>query len=430
MNKNTPITIYLDCTRLLGNSLSVRPSGIERVDMNYLHAIIADRDFYPLGFIEAVLVGGKTNGFFEISNETTRQWIATCYKKWIEDGLSDDVYLTSIQTILNNVKLEVRNAVFEFSATQQVDNKILQRTGQNKVAPKYLNCTFINIPLGLQHAELMSSLNIETHYHVHDLIPIKYPEYIRNNAIPKEHLNRLYGAAKNKSKMIVMSKHVRNDIDITLEQLGVTSPEMIIINPGVEDVFIASSKYNAAVFSPVPKFTIISTIEPRKNHVLLLNIWRELIETYGERAPELHIIGRRGWDNDSTFHLLDKSPALKTKVKEHNSLSEEEIVGVLMESRVTLFPSFDEGWGLPIVESLSHGIPVICSDIPVNRECSQGYATFISPIDGIAWKNEIVKIASESQSDWASRVHTVKQFVPVRWSDSTKKMVSYLKSGS
>lgn len=429
MNENTPITIYLDCTRLLGKSLSVRPSGIERVDMNYLHAIITDQDFYPLGFIEAVLADGTTNVFFEISNETTRQWIATCYKKWIEDGLSDEAYLKSIQIILNNVEIEARNAALEFSATQQVDNKILQRTGQNKVAPKYLNCTFINIPLGVQHSELMSSLNMETYYHVYDLIPFKYPEYIWHDAIPKEHLNRLYGVAKNKSKIIVMSEYVRNDINIVLAQLGVPSHEMIIINPGVEDLFTASSKYEDAVFCTVAKFTFISTIEPRKNHTLLLNIWRELIETYGESAPELHIIGRRGWNSDMTFNLLDKSPALKSKVKEHNLLSDEEMVDILMQSRATLFPSFDEGWGLPIVESLSRGIPVICSDIPVHRECSQGCATYISPIDGIAWKNEIVKIASESQSDWASRVHKAQQFVPVKWSNSTQKMVSYLKSG-
>jgi hypothetical protein len=76
------------------------------------------------------------------------------------------------------------------------------------------------------------------------------------------------------------------------------------------------------------------------------------------------------------------------------------------------------------------GIPVICSDIPVHRECSQGYATFISPIDGIGWKNAILKIIGESRSDWVTRVENTKGFIPIRWSDSTRKMNSYIKTGN
>ena len=429
MTNDKPITIYLDCTRLLGKSQFVRPSGIERVDINYLHAIITDQDFYPLGFIESVLADGTTNVFFEISHQTTRKWITICYKKWIEDGLDDDAYTSAIKIVLRDVHNEAKTAALGFGVTQQIDKRILQRTGQNQVAPKYLNTTFINIPLGIQHGELISSLNLETYYHVYDLIAIKYPEYVWHDALPKEHLNRLYAVAKNGAKIIAMSEYVKTDINNTLAQLEIQALEILVINPGVEEVFSAGLTKRRAKLNPVPKFTFVSTIEPRKNHIFLLTIWRELIETYGEQAPELHIIGRRGWNSDMTFNMLDKSPAIRSKVKEHNLLSDEAMVKHLLESRATLFPSFDEGWGLPIVESLSHGVPVICSDIPVHRECSQGCATFISPLDGIAWKNEIVKIASESQSDWASRVHIAEQFVPVRWSDSTQKMVSYLKSG-
>jgi glycosyltransferase involved in cell wall biosynthesis len=70
-----------------------------------------------------------------------------------------------------------------------------------------------------------------------------------------------------------------------------------------------------------------------------------------------------------------------------------------------LMPSFSEGYGLPIVEALSLGVPVICSDIPVFREVSQGKARFRSYLDGNGWLEDIAAMASDSplSAEYASR---------------------------
>jgi len=427
MGTTSPITIYLDCTRLIHKSLSLRPSGIERVDINYLNSIILDPDFYPVGFIELVLADKKTNCFFEISNELVKKWIKLCYQKWIVDQIDDERYVESVKKILSNVSAEIKKTADNFERLQQIDKKILKRLRDSDVRPKYLNCTFINIPLGSSHGTLMAQLKMDHYYIIHDLIPIKFPEYVWSDALALEHLNRLEGIAKNKSNIIAISKAVKSDVQSVLKQLGLEVPDIVVINNGVERVFESSFEKEEIIFNNKPKFTYVSTIEPRKNHIFLLNIWRELIEEFGEAAPELHIIGRRGWASEVTYKILSNSPAIKTKVIEHNSLSDEEIVRHLIESRATLFPSFDEGWGLPIVESLSLGVPVICSDIPVHRECSQGFATFISPIDGIGWKNEILKISAEEYIAWTARVEVAKKFIPINWSDSSDKLKAYLK---
>lgn len=61
-----------------------------------------------------------------------------------------------------------------------------------------------------------------------------------------------------------------------------------------------------------------------------------------------------------------------------------------------LFPSFVEGWGMPLVEALAMKIPVICSDIEAFRESGQMLAKYISPIDAKCWQNEIIKISNNS----------------------------------
>jgi len=93
-----------------------------------------------------------------------------------------------------------------------------------------------------------------------------------------------------------------------------------------------------------------------------------------------------------------------------------------------LFPSHDEGWGLPIVESLALGTPVICSDLPVHRECSQGVGVFIDQLDGLQWLRTIEEVASgEKQLSAAG-------YIPITWPVAQAKMVkiieTYLRSES
>jgi glycosyltransferase involved in cell wall biosynthesis len=66
-----------------------------------------------------------------------------------------------------------------------------------------------------------------------------------------------------------------------------------------------------------PYFVCIGTIEPRKNHLLLLHLWRHLAETMpAESVPRLVIIGRRGWENEQVVDMLERCPTLKRYVEE------------------------------------------------------------------------------------------------------------------
>ncbi len=70
----------------------------------------------------------------------------------------------------------------------------------------------------------------------------------------------------------------------------------------------------------VPYFVVCSTIEPRKNHLLLLHVWRELVRRDGADAPKLVIVGSRGWKFEAVAALLDRSPALRGHVVEVSGL--------------------------------------------------------------------------------------------------------------
>lgn len=63
-------------------------------------------------------------------------------------------------------------------------------------------------------------------------------------------------------------------------------------------------------------FVVLGTIEPRKNHLLLLQVWRQLIEELGLAAPRLVIIGQRGWECEQVVDLLDRCEVLRGVVLE------------------------------------------------------------------------------------------------------------------
>ena len=146
----------------------------------------------------------------------------------------------------------------------------------------------------------------------------------------------------------------------------------------------------------VPYFVICGTIEPRKNHLLLLDIWRQFASEL-KIIPKLIVVGQRGWKNDAVFDMLENAPELAGHVLEVSDLPTSDLASIVAGARALLMPSFDEGFGLPVVEALANGTPVIASDIPVFREVSAGCARFCDPADQPAWKAAILDLAFDPE---------------------------------
>ncbi|WP_342635723.1 glycosyltransferase [Rhizobium deserti] len=139
-----------------------------------------------------------------------------------------------------------------------------------------------------------------------------------------------------------------------------------------------------------PYFVALGTIEPRKNHLLLLNIWRELAQE--KKDIHLVIIGRRGWENENIIDMLERCRPIQHLVHEYTGLQDMEVTALLLGSKGLLFPSFVEGLGIPALEAAALGIPLILSDIPAFRELNLN-APLIHPLDGLEWKRQVTALA-------------------------------------
>jgi len=136
------------------------------------------------------------------------------------------------------------------------------------------------------------------------------------------------------------------------------------------------------IFKTRPTYMIVSTVEPRKNHKYLLDafeiLWEENLDI------NLCIIGRIGWEVDELMDRINKSLELNQRLFLFSDLNDDELLYSYQNSKMLLFPSIVEGFGLPIVESLSNGLPVLASDTPIHREVGLdkiGYFDISNPND-------------------------------------------------
>jgi len=132
----------------------------------------------------------------------------------------------------------------------------------------------------------------------------------------------------------------------------------------------------AAIFDRADRpFLMVGTIEPRKNHALVLDAF-ERFWASGGTVP-LVVIGRRGWQCEATLRRFAALAAADKPFTHIGDATDADLQHAYRHARCLIFPSVAEGFGLPIVEALAQGLPAISSDIPVHREVGGNLATYI-----------------------------------------------------
>ena len=267
-------------------------------------------------------------------------------------------------------------------------------------------------------AWLAARPDVDGVFMIHDLLPLDYPEYFAAGEADKFRA-RIATALRYGRAFLVSTEAVRRRLQREIAERGLT-PRPIWARPFPSPL----ADYRPRARPPTsPYFVVVGTIEPRKNHLLLLHIWREM--ACRGAPPRLVLVGVRGWENEQVLDMLDRCDMLASYVAEASNLGSRDLAGLIAGARAVLAPSFEEGYGLPIVEALALGVPVVAADTEAAREVSQGRAKLLSPIDGVGWRREIERLAGDDEYYAASKARAA-GFVAPNWRDYFASLDQFL----
>ena len=327
--------------------------------------------------------------------------------------LNDKIMMTGIPRVVNNIFHEMYN---------QEDNviPIRYKSGKFITSRTYLSWMEgteekVDQTVGLRRGDKLLLLDhpwakfaeysdildtaadsgVKSYAIVHDLIPIQSPKICSSEKVVKDFTGWHNMLLQKVDAVVCVSRTTADAVAAYYEQMQFarTRPLSVYffhlgsdVLEGVESVrdairnFVEEGKYT---------FLMVGTIEPRKGHMVALQALLKLPDEIRHDC-KLLVIGKNGWNNEDVRNMFE-SPELKEKVLWIRNASDGELRWAYRHTSALIAASLQEGFGLPLVEAAYFGLPLICSDIPIFREVTQGNAVFFNVMDTDALAECLVK---------------------------------------
>ena len=207
---------------------------------------------------------------------------------------------------------------------------------------------------------------------VHDLAFLAMPETVSPATLEglKRHLPRtLYPA----DLLVAVSDAPAGDL---VDRLAVSQRTIRTIHEGVDPGFAEGAATGPPVALPEAYLLFVSTLEPRKNVVGVLRAFRLLVE-WGYQG-DLVLVGRWGWRTDAIRQEIESSP-VRHRIRHLDYVERPQLAALYRRADALLFPSWLEGFGLPLLEGMACGTPVVTSGTAAMPEIAGPAAVYVDP---------------------------------------------------
>lgn len=232
---------------------------------------------------------------------------------------------------------------------------------------------------------------------VHDLAFLRVPDTMQEET--RDELTSLMKAMVTRSRLVITdTETVRQE----LIETGWIEGELVRaigLGPGA----IPAPRATLPEQAPAKFVLYLGTIEPRKGLDTLLAAWR-IFRAGKKDAPQLVLCGRLGWKSAAIEKEIDEGEQ-EGWLTFYGYLDTEYVEGLLRNALCLVLPSRYEGFGLPLLEAMSVGTPVVASDIPVLREVAADAALYIPPGSPQLWADGLERLleSDELHSELAER---------------------------
>jgi glycosyltransferase involved in cell wall biosynthesis len=307
-------------------------------------------------------------------------------KKWLRGDLSIPDILKAYGTSVLPIPVRISNLLLDYYCEPAIS--YFEKYFNN---PDIVHGTNYTVYPCNQSLKVMS---------IYDLTFMKYPEY--TNLVVKTYIKRVQQCLKWTDLVLTISESSKQDI---VEYLGV-KPEKVCVTPlasrykhnylstistQTQHKLIAQAAYD---FSQ-PYLLFVSTIEPRKNIEAIVTAFNQL-KKQAKIPHHLVLIGKKGWHYEPIFRAIENSP-YKQDIHHLDYLSDELVALFYAKADVFVYPSHYEGFGLPVLEAMTLGTPVVSSQTSSIPEVAGDAALLIDPNNPVQLADSILNVINDSQ---------------------------------
>lgn len=267
---------------------------------------------------------------------------------------------------------------------------------------------------------------------VQDIIGVTHPQFCPSDDV-LNFLDFVGAVAEYGDEIIVTSHATKGAVEELCGRLQTPCPPIEIVPLGGD--FKRTSKklsrrtINQGISADISKIAesgpyllMVGTIDPRKNHKLLLDAYEGGLK---ELPMNLVIAGHKGWNVDDFLERMERHEDFGKGIWHVNGASDEEIDYLYQHCYALAFPSYIEGYGLPIIESMVRGVPVIAADTPINMEVGGEYALYFGQDKPEELVNTVAELISKPETYGALK-EKLKNFIPPTWEETAKGILRIL----
>ena len=284
--------------------------------------------------------------------------------------------------IVNNAPLRLplrllRRSLVAIDAVTK-SRKNLIRKGDMKRADVF-HSTFFPLPEQIRHAR-----KIKRFQTVYDIIPLTHPEWFSSGE--EDILRAVVNNLQKQDYVLAISQATKDDLCNHCH----LDPEHIIVTPLAANRAVFYPSHDAEKFRQVrekyeiperPYVLSLATLEPRKNTEHLIRCFADMVRQQNIADLQLVLTGSRGWQYDSIFEQIEGLNELKDRVIITGRVDDEDLAALYSNALMFAYPSLYEGFGLPPLEAMQCGIPVITSNVSSLPEVVADAGITVSPKD-------------------------------------------------
>lgn len=263
---------------------------------------------------------------------------------------------------------------------------------------------------------------------IHDLTYLYFPEVVEEKNLA--HLQRVVPRSIKKADLIItvsesVKKELINEFNLDPQRCIVTPipPDESFFNiVSTKDISSVKNKYSLTQNKKYIYF--IGNLEPRKNLKTLIEAYTLLPDDI-KNDYSLVLAGGKGWKTQETQASIDSAVASGEDVKHIGFIDQNDSAALYQGASLYVMPSLYEGFGMPILEAMASGTPVVASDIPVLREVGAGYATYANPRDPKDFSKAILHVLTQPKKARSVLQKNVRRF---SWDKNISELINAVRT--